>query len=209
MNIKALLEEKGRDGTIAFLLGHLEGIERGEVNMALIAIKHLMGLKAKEARHKLEELAQHSDHLLRHSSLEALFGIDEEKALPFILKAVKGDGDSMLRAGMAALLAESTKKEEAIRILEEALEDKQVDVRLAAAKSLGILGNTDGHRVALEVLENMKEKYDYDEISAAIEALAEIGINDERTIRAIEYFQKRECAAYQALERLGRKRKEG
>jgi negative regulator of genetic competence, sporulation and motility len=61
------------------------------------------------------------------------------------------------------------------------------------------LGNKDGHRIALEVLNN--ESYDSELRDEAASALAEIGVRDPETERSLQEY-KEEGVASKALERL-------
>ena len=201
MNLKALLEESGREGAIKILVGNLDSLDIGIV---LDAMRHLTTLQAKDACEGLEKLTQHEDFLLRGVSIKALFKIDKDRVFSLIEKAVIQDEDSWIRMECAEMLGEcSSKKEEAKRVLKEVLDDEKVEVRLKAASSLAKHGDVSGHRVALEAVENEKEKYDEDIRKEAVEILGEIGVNDEETIEAVKNYERETCVGRQTLERLG------
>jgi HEAT repeat protein len=209
MSYRGIMKESGREAAAEYLLGKLYAADTNNIGELMDVIRHLGELKVQEAFEGLEELTGSKEYLLRECSLPALFNIDEKQAFPLIEKALKEDKEKIVRKRAAELLGEYSKKEEASEVLRKSLKDTSVDVRIEAAKSLGMLGNTDGHKIALEVLENEGNKYGVDERVAAIEALAEIGIDEKETIEAIEYFQKEECVACRALKSLRRKRISG
>ncbi len=201
MSCREITKRLGRGEAVEFLLGELYTLGTDKIGELMDVIRHLGELKVQEAFEELQEMAGGKEYLLRECSLPALFNIDEGRAFPLIEKALKEDKEKFVRRQAAELLGRYKKKEEASEVLRKSLTDTSVDVRLEAAKSLGMLGNTEGHEIAIEVLENEENKYGVDEREAAIEALAEIGVRDQETMRALEEYAE-EGVASKALKRL-------
>jgi HEAT repeat protein len=199
MSYRGIMKEPGREAAAEYLLGKLYAADTNNIGELMDVIRHLGELKVQEAFEGLEELTGSKEYLLRECSLPALFNIDEKRAFPLIEKALKEDKEKFVRKQAAELLGEYSKKEEASEVLRKSLEDTSVVVRLAAAASLGRLGNKDGHRIALEVLNN--ESYDSELRDEAASALAEIGVRDPETERSLQEY-KEEGVASKALERL-------
>lgn len=127
------------------------------------------------------------DMEVRRNALESLefFGEKSRPATPALRQRVKQDPDEKIRRDAMALLGR-LKDKDAVPMLIEALDDRDLATRTAAARSLGRFGPSIATKPLIDKMQSFLSETQAEDLRlASLETLDSLARDDERIVRAI------------------------
>jgi HEAT repeat protein len=196
----AALPARAADPDLAVALLLLESKNTSTKLFALDELQAL-GPKAKEAAPRIRELLKDPDATVRLRAAIALGKMGEE-ALPGLIEAIQHADSQVRLAGIEAVEQRGAAARPAVPALKAALIDAHGPIRLAAARALWRIDQSDA---GLPLLSESLKSRDPNEVAYAIEVLAEVGAKAVPAVlvRLRDESSPIRAAAAQTLARMG------